>query len=107
MKPIEVQEICALLSVFDMRTRVTALPGPFASLLSASDPFVLQDSDHDATVLSLAFSCAIRTYLPAFTHSAWSEDIGKGDVSLQQQELAYVIGPVFAQRLIERSAPYR
>ena len=81
--------------------------GSLAAALSASDSLVLQDSNHDTTVLSLAFGCTIRPYLPALTHSSRSKHIGKGDVALLLQELGYVVCPVFAQRLVERSATYR
>jgi hypothetical protein len=61
---------------FETASSVDEYVSPLAPLLRACDPLVLQDSDHDAAVLSLALGRLVRAYLPALAHSAWSEHIG-------------------------------
>lgn len=81
--------------------------GPLTLMLSASYSLVLQDSDYDPTVFGLAVSRLVRAYLSALSHRAWSQHISEGDVTLLHQELRYVVCPVLAQRLVERSATHR
>jgi len=74
--------------------------------LGTGDALVLKDPHYDTPVLRLAFSGLVTADLPAFAHSAGSQHIGKRNVTLLLQESGYIVGPLVAQLLIQRSAAY-
>ena len=67
-----------------------------ATSLSARDSLILQDPDHDSTVLRLTLSFLVAAYLPAFTHSPGRQHIGERNVALLLKKLGNTVGPILA-----------
>ncbi len=65
------------------------------TLLRASNTFVLQDPDHNPTVLGLPFCRLIVTYLPALTHGAGRQHSGQSNMTLLLEKLRHIAGPIF------------
>src|SRR6516165_695327 len=74
--------------------------------LSARDALVKKSSHHNAAVLSLSFGSLVAADLSALAHRARRQHVGQRDATLLYQDVGHIVGPVFAQLLIQSDAAY-
>src|ERR1700751_1041835 len=72
----------------------------------ACDAFVLENPHYDSTIFSLSFFRLVFADLVSLSHRPRSKHSRKGDVSLLDQNVCYLVGTVFAELLIQSRAAY-
>ena len=71
--------------------------------LSSGDSLVLQNANHNATVLRLSLSSVVGSYLVTGAHRSRRQNIGQRNPALLLQEINHVRSALLTQLLVQRS----